>query len=69
MEQLGALFELISKFGVAVVFAMFWYLERQERREVQRAFKESNDRIIEASQETSDALRELRLIVNGGRSG
>ncbi len=59
--------ELIAKYGLWVAFAAMWWLERGERKELQKERNELTERVLNSMQEGTSALRELRHVVRGER--
>lgn len=59
--------DLIAKYGLWVVFAAMWWLERGERRELQSEKNALTERVFTAMRDGSDALKELRFAVRGER--
>lgn len=59
--------ETIAKYGLWVVFAGLWYLERGERKELQKERNEFVERVLNAMQEGTTALREMRHVIRGER--
>lgn len=50
------IFELISKYGPGVIFAVLYYLERDERKDAQKELKQ-------LSRDTITALTEMKSLV------
>ena len=61
------LIDLIAKYGTWVVFAGMWWLERGERKELQKEHNELSERFYTAMQEGTAALRELRYAIRGDK--
>lgn len=59
--------DLIAKYGLWVVFAGIWWLERSERKELQSERKDLTERYYTAMQAGTDALKELRYAIRGER--
>lgn len=66
MEFTG-LIDLIAKYGLWVVFAGMWWLERGERKELQDEKDVLVERLFTVTREGSDALKELRFAIRGER--
>lgn len=61
MTEVTAFVDLVAKYGLWVVFAFLWYLERGERKEIQ---KERND-LVKSVFDAIAALKELRKVIRG----
>lgn len=59
--------DLIAKYGLWVVFAGLWFLERTERKELQAERKDVTERYYTGSQAVTEALKELRYAIRGER--
>lgn len=60
---------LIGQFGPSGVFAVLWYLERDERKEAQKANGVMFERTLTALVETKTTVATLKEIFNTGRAG
>ena len=62
-----ALIDLVAKYGIWVVFAGGWWLERGERKELQKEKDVLAEKVFTAMREGTDALKELRYAIRGER--
>lgn len=61
------LIDLIAKYGTWVVFAGMWWMERLERKELQKELNDISERFYTAMLEGTAALKELRYAIRGDR--
>ena len=65
MEGVGAILELITRAGpyaLFIVTVIAWRLERQERIDTQKSFRELMSTTLVALNETGNALKEFRYV-------
>ncbi len=69
MDLLQQLLDAASKAGgfAGVIFAILWWLERGERRELQTAKDTLFEKTLSALNETKAALGHLRDLLLGGK--
>lgn len=60
---------LATQFGGAGIFAVLWWLERDERKDAQKANGEMFERTLTALIENKNTVQTLKDIFNGGRPG
>lgn len=67
---LGEILRNVAAGGpIAAVFAILWWLERGERKELQQRFEERVDRMTAASNSVANGLELLRhLVTTNGRT-
>lgn len=63
------IFELIAKYGPEVIFAVLWYLERDERKDAQAELKVLTKDFITTAGEMNSLLHQVVTIFkpNGGQ--
>lgn len=59
----------VTQFGVGGVFAVMWYLERDERRDAQKANGEMFERTLTALIENRNTVQTLKEIFGGKNGG
>lgn len=60
---------LVGQFGSAGIFAVLWYLERDERKEAQKQNGVMFERALTALIENKNTVQTLKEIFSGGRVG
>lgn len=60
---------LVGQFGGMGIFAVLWYLERDERKEAQKQNGVMFERTLTALVENKNTVQTLKEIFNGGRAG
>lgn len=60
---------VVTQFGVGGVFAVLWYLERDERRDAQKANGEMFERTLTALIENKATVQTLKEIFGGKNGG
>jgi hypothetical protein len=53
------IFDLISKYGPGVIFAILWYLERDERKDAQEELRKISKESIIAISEAKSTIDQL----------
>jgi len=60
---------LVGQFGGTGIFAVLWYLERDERKEAQKQNGIMFERALTVLIENKNTVQTLKDIFNGGRTG
>jgi hypothetical protein len=65
----GEIFDLIAKYGPGVIFAIMWYLERDERKDSQKELKQLTRDTVTTMSEMKSLLGQVVTIFkpNGGQ--
>lgn len=67
--QIPEILGLVTQYGVTGLLAVMWYLERDERKDAQKANAEMFERTLNALNENKTTIQTLKDIFNSGRVG
>lgn len=63
-----AILALVTQFGTGAIFAVLWWLERNERKDAQNANAEMFEKTITALVQNNETIRTVKEIFKVGKS-